>query len=186
MLIVNVKDKKLKNKVPYIERYVDELGKYLYEHGDTAKWAMYSYNYCNHCAIGLAYILGKKLKDYEFRAFESHFKLDNIDNLSNENKQKNIMATGRPDAYNHAYVIGRNLKTGKLVLIDMQREPIWNNMIVDISNFQYNTGDFIPDNKEIKRNEHNINEALNEKEFFTNIIGKKLFDDVAKRCSESI
>lgn len=184
MLQVNVKDKKIKNKVPYIENFVKELGKYIYEFGDRNLWAMYDYNYCNHCAIGLAYILSKKIKDYEFKAYESHFKLEFNINLSEENKQKNIAATGRPDAYNHAYVIGKNLKTGKLVLIDMQREPIWNNMIIDISNYQYNNGEFIPGNKEIKRTEHNVNEALNQKEFFTKIEGKKLFDEVAKRCSE--
>ena len=166
MLQVNVKDKKIKNKVPYIEKFVKELGKYIYEFGDRNLWAMYSYNYCNHCAIGLAYILSKKIKDYEFKAYESHFKLDFNINLSEENKQKNIAATG------------------KLVLIGMQREPIWDNMIIDISNYQYNNGEFVPGNKEIKRTEYNLNEALSQKEFFTKIVGKKLFDDVAKRCSE--
>lgn len=182
-MIINVKDKKIKNKIEYINKFVKGLEDYLYKHADLQMWSIYNYNYCNHCAIGLAYALNKKIKDYEFEAYESHFTTSRFI-MSERARIANKSITGREDTYNHAYVIGRNKKTGKYVLIDMQRTPIWDNMIKDISAYAYNKGEFIEGEHEVYRRKYDLVESLAIKDYLTNTIGKELFDAVMKSIEE--
>ena len=132
---IRTKNKEIKKKIPFIMDFTNELEKVILEKGNKELFYIYGCNFCNHLAIGLAYVLNKKIKGYEFSAYESHFIWHGV-NFTERVKRANRLVTGLDNAYNHAYVIAKNLKTNTITLIDMQRTPIWSNMIKDISNLQ--------------------------------------------------
>lgn len=181
-LKVSVTDKEILDNVDLVVRFRNELEKYLHEKANKELWKSYNYNFCNHCAIGLAYYLNKVVSNHSFTAHESNLIPNDSLDYDTVLPEYNIIFNER--MFNHAYVIGCSKETNNKVIIDMERYPLWFNIIKDISEEDIFKGNFFKNIKEVNRTTYNLNKCLNDVDFLTSTKGKDLFDEVIRRCSE--
>lgn len=163
--------KEVESMVFIREIFIPELRDFFREKSPE-KFRMWSENACRQVAMFSKIILDVALPDYTWVVKDQYF----------------IGSTVSNNKYNHAYVIGTNKKTGKHILVDLEREPLSHDIFAFIDDINspykgiesYENMRFIEDIDDIDFYKFR-KIILQDREFYTGMLTLDIIETVFKR-----